>query len=64
MPAKKARSRKPRPKPAPPAGRNALIEIREVDSLREEIERLRAAAAPPRWNADPEDVGGRWPSWS
>ena len=33
-----------------------MIEIREVDSLREEIERLRAAAAPPRWNADPEDV--------
>lgn len=56
MPAKKARSRKPRPKPAPPGGRNALIEIREVDSLREEIERLRAAAAPPRWNADPDDV--------
>jgi hypothetical protein len=32
------------------------VEIREVESLREEIERLRASAAPPRWNADPDDV--------
>ena len=32
------------------------FDVREVDSLREEIERLRAAGAPPRWNADPEDV--------
>lgn len=27
-----------------------------MESLREEIERLRASAAPPRWNADPDDV--------
>ena len=32
------------------------IELREVESLRAEIERLRTAGAPPRWNADPEDV--------
>ena len=56
MPAPQRRSRKARPKPASSAERQALVEIREVDSLREEIERLRAAAAPPRWNADPDDV--------
>ena len=33
-----------------------MIDIREVESLREEIERLRVAGAPPRWNADPDDV--------
>jgi hypothetical protein len=32
------------------------IEIQEVESLRAELERLRAAAAPPRWNANPDDV--------
>lgn len=40
----------------PPAPAPALIEIREVESLRAEVERLRAAATPPRWNADPDDV--------
>lgn len=32
------------------------VEVREVESLRAELERLRASAAPPRWNADPDDV--------
>lgn len=31
------------------------LEIREIELLRSELDRL-AAAAPPRWNADPEDV--------
>ena len=31
------------------------IEIQEIESLRAELDRL-GAAAPPRWNADPEDV--------
>ena len=35
---------------------HAAVEIQEVDSLRAELERLRAAGTPPRWNADPEDV--------
>ena len=30
--------------------------VQEVDSLREEIERLRKAGGPPRWNADPDEV--------
>jgi hypothetical protein len=39
-----------RPKRGPGA-----LEIQEIESLRSELDRL-AAAAPPRWNADPEDV--------
>ncbi len=31
------------------------LEIQEIESLRAELDRL-AASAPPRWNADPEDV--------
>lgn len=52
----------PRPKRRPSrraieqGARSTAFEIREVESLRAEVERLRAAAAPPRWNADPEDV--------
>jgi hypothetical protein len=33
-----------------------VIEVQEVESLRQEIERLRAVSAPPRWNADADDV--------
>lgn len=33
----------------------APIEIREIESLRAEVQRL-ATAAPPRWNADPDEV--------
>ena len=32
------------------------LEIQQVESLRAEVERLRAAAAPPRWNANADDV--------
>ena len=35
--------------------RVAAVEVREIESLRKELDRL-AAAPPPRWNADPEDV--------
>ena len=31
------------------------IEIQEIESLRAELDRV-GASAPPRWNADPEDV--------
>ena len=34
----------------------AAVEIREVESLRAELERLRAAGSPSRWNANPEEV--------
>ena len=37
-----------------PTGLGA-IDIQEIESLRAELDRL-SATAPPRWNADPEDV--------
>jgi hypothetical protein len=39
-----------------PARRIASIEVQEIDSIRGELEKLAGQAAPPRWNADPEDV--------
>jgi len=57
---RKARSapRKPRaPRKAKPAAQSiARVEVQELESMRAEIERLAQRAAPPRWNADPEDV--------
>jgi Gas vesicle protein K len=44
--------RRPASKPAANLG---AVEVREIESLRSELDRL-AAAPPPRWNADPEDV--------
>jgi Gas vesicle protein K len=32
------------------------VEVEELESIRAEVERLAQRAAPPRWNADPEDV--------
>ena len=32
------------------------IEVQELESMRAEVERLALKAAPPRWNADPDDV--------
>jgi hypothetical protein len=34
----------------------ARVEVQELESIRGEIERLAKLSAPPRWNADPEDV--------
>jgi hypothetical protein len=31
-------------------------EVAELDAMRAELERFATRAAPPRWNADPEDV--------
>jgi hypothetical protein len=36
--------------------RRPLIEVRELESLRAELERQAASALAPRWNANPEDV--------
>jgi hypothetical protein len=38
------------------SGRRPPIEVRELESLRAELERRADLAAAPRWNADPEDV--------
>jgi Gas vesicle protein K len=32
------------------------VEVEELDSVREQLERLARQSAPPRWNADPDDV--------
>ena len=57
---RKARNtrRKPRaPRKAKPAAQSiARVEVQELESIRAEIERLAQRSAPPRWNADPEDV--------
>jgi hypothetical protein len=39
-----------------PRQRTGSIELQEVESLRAEIERIRSATGPPRWNADPDEV--------
>ena len=41
---------------APADRRTASIEVQEMESLRTEIERLRTAGGPPRWNANPDEV--------
>ena len=58
---------RPRQRPYPPGGRKrpagrsaessrlGPLQLQEVELLRAELDRL-AAAPPPRWNADPEDV--------
>jgi hypothetical protein len=51
--------RPPKRRPAAPAGSAAKrrpVRVREIDSLREELERRAAGLAPARWNADPEEV--------
>lgn len=64
MSAKKRPSARRQPARRRPAARRRAakaptrppIEVREVESLRAELERVARSAAPPRWNADPEDV--------
>ena len=45
--------RRARQRSVPPHG--SAVELQEIESLRAEIDRL-SRAAPPRWNADPDDV--------
>lgn len=58
-PGRRPTSRKPQPKkrsrPVPRVQRVGNIDVREIESMRAEVQRL-ARSAPPRWNADPEDV--------
>jgi hypothetical protein len=55
---RRAATRKPVAKTRQRAGRAApaTVRVREIDSLREELERRAAALKPARWNADPEEV--------
>ena len=50
--AKRSRRTPAKPKTLSAGG----FEVQEVESLRAELERLRASASPPRWNANPDDV--------
>jgi hypothetical protein len=34
----------------------ATVQVEELESMRAEVERLARRAAPPRWNADPDEV--------
>jgi hypothetical protein len=36
--------------------RAGVAELREIEALRAELERLSRKSGPPRWNADPDDV--------
>jgi hypothetical protein len=55
MPSTGRRARAPRKPKARPQS-IARVEVQELDSIRGEIERLAKLSAPPRWNADPDDV--------
>jgi hypothetical protein len=47
------------PRPSPRRRRatsTASIEVREIESMRRELQRVAQSGGPPRWNADPEDV--------
>ncbi|CAN5760330.1 hypothetical protein BH18ACI5_BH18ACI5_00200 [soil metagenome] len=50
------RKASPRAASVRPTRATAAIEVQEVESLRAEIDRMRSAAGPPRWNADPDEV--------
>jgi hypothetical protein len=52
----KGGSRQRRPSKKPASARIATVEVQELDSMRAELERLARSTAPPRWNADPDDV--------
>jgi hypothetical protein len=45
----------PRSKPKKPASELA-VQVKQLDSLRKELERTATRTAPARWNADPDDV--------
>jgi hypothetical protein len=53
---RKASAPAPKQSKARASGLVGNVEVQELDSMREELERLSRQAAPPRWNADPEDV--------
>lgn len=55
IPAPRVASRARRPPPRRPRPARG-VDVREVESLRAEVERLRSLGSPPRWNADPDDV--------
>lgn len=53
---KRKAARATRPRGSRRRAQAGSIEVREIDTLRDEIERVARSAKPPRWNANPEDV--------
>ena len=49
------RKKRKRARPRKPAAAVGALEIREIESLRAELERI-GGDRPPRWNANPDDV--------
>jgi len=45
-----------RSKPRRSTARVGSLEVREIESMRRELERVAKSGGPPRWNADPEEV--------
>ena len=63
MPPRPKKKTTPKRTARPRAGRTrpkrvrvGSVEVAELESVRSELERLAKAAAPPRWNANPDDV--------
>ena len=48
--------RRKRPRAAAAAVKALPAEVREIDELRESLQRVAQTAGPPRWNANPDDV--------
>ena len=53
--------KKPARKPKRPARKGGLVkavpaEVREIDELRANLQRVAEATGPPRWNANPDEV--------
>lgn len=58
-PPRRARAARParKTRPAKPAPSNAAnLSVEEIDDLRVELARLKSAAVPSRWNAEPDEV--------
>lgn len=58
-PVKATASRRRRPsRPRAPKATSQLasLEVKEIESLRAELDRFSSSGSPPRWNADPEEV--------
>lgn len=48
--------RRSKSKPRRRTSRAGSLEVREIESMRRELERVAKSGGPPRWNADPDDV--------
>jgi hypothetical protein len=51
-----SRTKSARRRPSKRSRKTPSIEVREIESLRGELERLARQPGPPRWNANPEDA--------